>query len=183
MTSEMDQNELQKLAELVQCRNRVEREISALIGRPAVLGNLGEYIAARIFSIRLTKNAAHQSIDGYFSEGPLAPCSVNIKWYAVREGVLVIIPGFLPDFYLVLVGPPPTLTAQLQIRSRPWLIKSVHLFDVNRLVDNLEERGVRVGAASSVRRELWEAAEIFPNPKCKLYPVSTEQYHLLKLYQ
>jgi hypothetical protein len=154
-----------------------------LTGRPAALGHLGEYIAARVFPIHLTKNAAHQSIDGYFFQGPLSPCSVNIKWYAVREGLLDIIPGFLPDYYLVLAGPLPTLTAQLQIRSRPWKVNSVHLFDANDLVDNLEERRVRVGASSSVRRELWEASEIYPKANCALYPLSSIQYNLLKLYQ
>lgn len=183
MTSDGSMNELQKLAELIHCRNQVESDISKLVGRPAALGNLGEYIAERVFSIRLTKNAAHQSIDGYFSQGPLAPCSVNIKWYAIREGMLDILPGFLPDYYLVLAGPTPSLTSQLQIRSRPWKICSVHLFDANQLVDNLEERGVRVGAASSVRRDLWEAAEIYPSANCSLYLLSSVQQNLLKLYQ
>jgi hypothetical protein len=98
MTSDTNQTELQRLAELIQCRNQIEQDISMLTGRPAALGHLGEYIAARVFPIHLTKNAAHQSIDGYFFQGPLSPCSVNIKWYAVREGLLDIIPGFLPDY-------------------------------------------------------------------------------------
>lgn len=183
MSSNGDHHELARLAELIRCRNQVEREISAVIGHPPALGHLGEYIAARVFPICLIKNTAHQSIDGYFCQGSLAPCSVNIKWYAVREGLLDISPGFLPDYYLVMTGPPPTLTAQLQIRSRPWVIHAVYLFDANELVDNLEERGVRVGASSSIRRDLWEAAEIYPNSVNSLYTLSPGQHELLQQYR
>lgn len=175
-------DELRRLAGLIARRNALETEISAITGRPALLGHLGEFVAARIFPIRLIKSAAHQAIDGYFYQGELAPCSVNIKWYAMREGVLDITPGFLPDFYLILVGPPPTATAALGLRNRPWKIAGVHLFDANELVDTLEMRGVRVGIASSVRRELWEAAEIYPRAICERYRISPEQRRLLDLF-
>jgi hypothetical protein len=183
MTSQTELSELQQLADLIQYRNELEKKISAMIGQPAAVGPLGEYIASRLFPIHLMKNATHPSIDGYFYKGPLAPCSVNIKWITVREGLLDITPGFLPDYYLVLAGPPPTLTSQLQIRSRPWKIRSVHLFDANQLVDNLESRGVRVGPASSIRKELWDASEIFPKTSNPLYEITAEQFALLELYK
>ncbi|MDI6697303.1 MAG: hypothetical protein QME21_19825 [Anaerolineales bacterium] len=178
-----DTDTLQKLAALIQRRNELEKEISAIIQRPVALSSLGEYIATRIFPIRLIKNAAHPAIDGYFYAGPLTSCSVNIKWYAMREGTLDITPGFLPDYYLILAGPLPSMTAQLGLRSRPWLISSVHLFDACALVDDLAERGLKVGPASSVRRELWDAAEIYPRPCNPLYPLNDEQRRLLELFK
>lgn len=183
MISETTIMELKQLAELVACRNALEQEIITITGRPAVLGNLGEYIATRIFAVNLLKNALHQAIDGFFAEGPLAPCSVNIKWYAMREGVLDITPGFLPDFYLVFTGPPPTPTSGLRLRARPWKLACVYLFDAGELVDDLDLRGVRVGVASSVRKELWEAAEIYPRPMNDRYPLSDQQRELLALFK
>ncbi len=183
MDTQANKEMLQTLAALIHRRNELEKEISAVIQRPVTLNYLGEYIATRIFPIRVIKNAAHPAIDGYFYEGPLASCSVNIKWYAMREGTLDITPGFLPDYYLILAGPLPSATAQLGLRSRPWLIASAHLFDACALVDDLEERGVRVGPASSVRRELWDAAEIYPRPNNPLYLLNNEQRNLLELFR
>lgn len=176
------EDELHRLADLISCRNQLEAEISAITGRPALLGQLGEYIASRIFPIRLIKNASHKAFDGYFFQGELAPCSVNIKWYAMREGLVDISPGFLPDYYLILVGPPPSATAALGLRNRPWKICGAHLFDANELVDALEMRGVRVGIASSVRRDLWDAAEIYPNAVSDRYRISPEQRALLDMF-
>jgi hypothetical protein len=52
MASNDDPGGLRRLAELVAAmRNEWEREVSALIGRPALIGNLGVYIAAHIFCI------------------------------------------------------------------------------------------------------------------------------------
>jgi hypothetical protein len=182
MIPEATINELKQLAELIACRNQLEKEISAIIGRPAALGHLGEYIASRVFPIKLVKSASHQAIDGFFYEGPLSACSVNVKWYAMREGILDITPGFLPDYYLVLVGPPPTATAALGLRTRPWKIFSVHLFDAAELVDDLELRGVRIGIASSVRKELWDAAEVYPYANSSRYSLCSQQCELLNMF-
>lgn len=173
---------LRRLAELIAIRNRLESEISAITGKPALIGHLGEFVASHIFPIHITRNASHQAIDGYFYQGELAPCSVNVKWYIQREGVVDITPGFLPDYYLILVGPPPTATAALGLRNRPWKIAGVHLFDANELVDTLEVRGVRVGIASSVRRNLWEAAEIYPGNHSDRYRITLQQRELLDLF-
>ena len=182
MIPESTVNDLKQLAELVACRNQLEKEISAILGQPAALGNLGEYVASRVFPIKLVKSTSHQAIDGFFSEGPLAPCSVTVKWYAMRDGTLDIIPGFLPDYYLVMAGPPPSATAALGLRPRPWKLNSVHLFDAAELVDDLELRGVRVGAASSVRRELWDASEIYPHSNNSRYTLCAQQCELLDLF-
>ena len=98
--------DLARLAALIQQRNAIDQEIAQLIGRPALIGHVGEYIASRLFGIDLMASASHKGIDGYFGDGPLAGRSVNIKWYAKLEGMLDITPAALPDTYLVLAGPP-----------------------------------------------------------------------------
>ncbi len=95
-------DDLTQLADLIKKRNLLEREITALVGRPAEIGHIGEYIASRVFHIALEESASHKSIDGRFRDGPLKDRTVNIKWYARREGLLDITPDALPDCYLVL---------------------------------------------------------------------------------
>jgi hypothetical protein len=72
-------DDLTQLADLIKKRNSLERQITALIGRPAQIGHIGEYIASRIFRIVLEESASHKSMDGRFSDGPLKGGTVNIK--------------------------------------------------------------------------------------------------------
>jgi hypothetical protein len=78
-------------------------------------------------------------------------------------------PSPVLDFYLVLAGPN---AASGDVRSlRPWLITSVYLFDARQLLAEQMRRNVKVGIASSVTREQWAAAEVFPtatNPRLHL---------------
>ncbi len=62
---------LEELARLIHERNRIEASISKIIGRPAATGSIGEYIASRIFGIRLSPSATEKAVDGYFTEGTL----------------------------------------------------------------------------------------------------------------
>ena len=80
-------HDLTKLAQLIKQRNLLEEEITAVIGRPAQIGHLGEYIAAQIFDIQLEESAVAKGIDGYFQSSPIKNRSVNIKWYAKQEGI------------------------------------------------------------------------------------------------
>lgn len=41
-----DMEDLSQLAKLIKIKNKVEAQISSLIGRPALIGHVGEYIAA-----------------------------------------------------------------------------------------------------------------------------------------
>jgi hypothetical protein len=97
-------NRLDELTALIHERNSLEQRISAIIGRPASIGHLGEFIPSEVFGIRLAENANHKSIDGWFQRGPLAGRSVNVKWYAKHEGLLDMCVESGPDFYLVLAG-------------------------------------------------------------------------------
>jgi hypothetical protein len=62
---------LKHLADLIIQRNINEQEITALIGRPASIGYIGEYIASKIFNILLVESASQKSIDGHFMDAPL----------------------------------------------------------------------------------------------------------------
>jgi len=121
-------DDLESLALLIRQRNEVEVEITRIIGRPAQLGHIGEYVAARVFRIALASSAAEKGHDGQFEDGPLKGRTVNIKWYAKREGILDILSMSLPDFYLVLAGPHEPAGSS-KGTSRPWLITSVFQAD------------------------------------------------------
>ena len=96
---------LNELVELLRKRNEIDSVISSVIGRPAISGHLGEFIAARIFDIQLAESATNKGSDGYFKNEPLSGRTVNIKLYGKQEGLLDINPAALPDFYLVLTVP------------------------------------------------------------------------------
>lgn len=174
-------DDLARLAELIGARNAVARDIAGLIGRPAQIGHVGEYIASRVFGIALEESAARKGVDGRFAEGPLVDRSVNVKWYAKQGGVLDLTPEALPDFYLVLAGPrSPAGSSRGTVRL--WTIQSVHLFESRELVEPLRARGVKMGTATSVARELWEAAEVYPNQRSPWLAVSDEQRRMLRLF-
>ena len=173
---------LVRLAGLIMARNAIAREITMIIGRPAELGHIGEYIASRVFGVALEKSASRKSVDGRFIEGALAGRSVNIKWYAKREGTLDLATELPPDFYLVLAGPRAGSQSS-RGGERPWKISSVHLFKTTELMEVLEARGVKIGGATSVAQELWEAAEIYPNQRSPWLVVSEEQREKLRWFE
>jgi hypothetical protein len=175
-------DELARLAELLKRRNALECEITDLIARPASIGHIGEFVASRIFNISLQHSASAKGIDGYFNDGNLKGRSVNIKWYAMREGLLDITPEFLPDYYLVLAG---ARSAAMSSRgkTRPWTIDSVHIFNTATLIDELRARGVALGIACSVANSFWANAELHPNPTSTELMLSSEQRQQLMLFR
>jgi hypothetical protein len=175
-------DDLERLALLIKQRNEIDSQIAALIGRPALPGHMGEYIAAAVFGIRMATAATNRASDGIFSDGPLAGRAVTITWYSKLEGVLDITPAVLPDDYLVVAGPRVT-PASSRGTTRPALIQSVFLFDAADLIEHLSARGVKIGVATSVHRQLWDAAEIYPRPTNGRLVLSGQQRHLLALFQ
>jgi hypothetical protein len=174
-------DDLRQLAKLIDTRNQTEREITALIGRPAAIGHIGEYIASRVFNIALEQSASHKSSDGYFHDEPLKGRTVNIKWFAFQEGILDITPESFPDYYLVLTGlKSGTMTSGERVR--PWTIEKVFLFDTQSLANELKLTGVRMGIATSVRRHVWEKAEIYPANQNDLFQLSQAQRDVLALF-
>ncbi len=107
----MDATTIAKLADLIHTRNAVAEQITTLIDRPAEIGHVGEFIAAEVFDIALEESATNKGFDGRFRSGTLAGKTVDVKWYAKKEGLVDLRLEFLPDYYLVLTGPtaPPSL--------------------------------------------------------------------------
>ena len=174
-------DDLLQLSKLIKTRNQLEEEITAIIGRPALIGHIGEYIASKIFAIDLEESASQKSIDGHFTMDPLRGYSVNIKWYGKYESILDITPDALPDFYLVLTGAKSSAMSS-RGQTRPWLIKSVYLFDAPELFAALRKRGVKIGIATSVRQQHWQEAEIYPGQRNDRLLLSDGQRRLLALF-
>ena len=175
-------DDLHRLAELFKAKNAIDNLIASVTGRPALIGHTGEFIAARIFGIRLVPGAANRAHDGHFMDSSLDGRSVNIKWYTKHDGLLDVSTGELPDHYLILTGPrtPPISSAGT---TRPWVIESVYLFDAHELVATLLASGAKLSVATSIRRHLWEAAEIYPTQRNTLLVLSDEQRAQLALFR
>jgi hypothetical protein len=167
--------DLNRLAELVRIKNNADAAIAELIGRPSAPGNIGEFVAARVFAIQLMASGAHPGYDGVFTDGPLTGKTVNIKTYSRHESVLDISPHAC-DCYLVLAGPAG------QARVLPWVIDSVFLFQREELLTALTARGVKIGVATSVRKTDWEAARIYPPPQAPRLHLSEPQLAQLALF-
>ena len=172
---------LRRLASLIQQRNRVDEEIAATIGRPAHPGHIGEFVAAAIFDIRLFDSATHKGADGNFTRGPLVGRSVNIKKYSNDQGLLDIRLDALPDFFLVLTGTKTPATSS-RSTSQPWTIETVYLLEAAPLVEQLRARSVKIGVATSVRRHVWDAAEIYPSPNSGTLRLTPEQISMIGLF-
>lgn len=172
---------LQRLASLLRERNAIDDEIAALIRRPALSGHIGEYIAAEVFDIDLERTATVAGHDGVFRSGPHAGATVNIKLYGKREGLLDI-PARLPDYFLVLSGPRAPAASSVG-GTRPLAIDEVFLFDAPALVLRLQDRGVKIGDATSLRLQDWKQAQIWP-PSTEPPPliVRPRQQDLLRLF-
>lgn len=76
----MDVERLKRLAQLIATRNAVSKQITQLMGRPAQIGHVGEFIAAQAFDIALEASAVNKGFDGRFRSGPFTGCTIDIKW-------------------------------------------------------------------------------------------------------
>ena len=171
-----------ELSKLLEKKNIIDSQISQIIGRPAEKGHVGEYIAFQIFDIEPHNSATQKGSDGFFRNENLSSKRVNIKFYAKREGILDInTTNSPPDYYLVLTGPKgPTLSSRDSVR--PWIIESVYLFDHQKLVEKLRMKGLGIGVATSVSKEHWFDAEVYPTNNNKSLILSEEQKKILALF-
>ena len=62
--------ELEHLAELIRAKNEADLSIARLLRRPALSGNIGEFVAARVFGIDLMPSGSHAGYDGVFCAPP-----------------------------------------------------------------------------------------------------------------
>ncbi len=177
----MDEGSLARAAALLRERNLIDAELAKLIQRPMTSGHLGEWIAAQVFDIELEASAVAAGIDGRFRSGPLQGRTVNIKWYLKREGMLDTTESTALDYYLVLTGP-PSAAASSRGATRPWCIEAVYLFDAQQLRSEQIMRGVKRGVASSVIKQQWIAAEVYPSSTNVQLTVLSQQAEQLKLF-
>lgn len=173
---------LEELSKLLSNRNSIDEEIGVLIGRPALTGHIGEYIASKIFDIELSKSASLKSIDGHFKSGNLAGKSVNIKYYTVKGSILDITPESLPDYYLVIEGNSDSSDSSIN-KIYPANIGSVYIFESHALIESLKDRGVKIGTATSVVRRLWDCAEVYPQQTNKDINLCRKQWEELGLFR
>jgi hypothetical protein len=172
---------LERLAEFIHAKNKIDDEIAEIIGRPSLIGHVGEYIASEIFKIELEQSAVEKGIDGRFTQGLLKGQTVNVKFYAKRENLLDINPNHLPDYYLVMTGPKSAAVSS-RGTTRAWVILGVYLFNSQKLMNELKNRNVKIGIATSVISKLWNEAEIYPNQSNNIIPLSEEQVQQLRLF-
>ncbi len=180
-TDRVGDEELRQVAALLEERNVIDDRIAAHIERPMTSGHLGEWIAAQVFDIALQVSASATAFDGRFRSGPLRDRTVNVKWYLKREGILDMTTSEDLDEYLVMTGPPGP-AASSRGGTRPWRIDSVYLFEAHSLKAALDERGLHIGTATSIRASLWAQAEIYPQPVNPRLPLDREQVRRLRLF-
>ena len=106
---------------------------------------------------------------------------MNVKWYLKREGLLDTTESAALDYYLVLTGP-SSAAASSRGTTRSWRIEAVFLFDARQLRAEQTVRGVKRGIASSVIKQQWTAAEIYPSPTNTQLSVTPQQADQLKLF-
>jgi hypothetical protein len=152
-------NELAQLAQPLIARDALDSRIAELVGRSARPGDVGEFIAARVFDLEPAATATQAGYDGIFRSGPLADKTVNVKTYGDVLGGLDI--GAHPCAYtLVLTGPPRGRS--VGVRHHRWQITGVYLFEMPQLLATLTERGVKIGVATSLRKTDTDTARVLP---------------------
>jgi hypothetical protein len=183
----MDADAVRELAALLAERNAVDARIAALIGRPALPGHVGEWLAAEVFDIELAASAIEKGIDGWFRGVPQPGASVNIKLYGKREGILDLTQDNPPDFYLVITGP-RSQAGHSRGAHRPLQVDAIYLFETAAVVADIRARAAArartplIGTASSVRSKLWQRAEVYPHATNAALALSDEQIAVLALF-
>ncbi|SCL45985.1 hypothetical protein GA0070606_0898 [Micromonospora citrea] len=170
---------LRQLAALLRARDELDAQIAALTRRSARIGDIGEFIAAQVFDIKLADTATQAGHDGAFRSGPLAGATVNVKTYGDAFAGIDISPHPC-DFYLILSGParPPGA-----VRHHRWRIGAAYLLDSRRLLDSLTARRVKIGVATSIRRGDLDVAQVFPTAGADApIRLTPEQTALLSLF-
>lgn len=170
------------LALVVHKKNVADGRVARLLGRPALPGHFGEFVAARVFDIELHDNAAHPGSDGCFRSGSLVGKSVNIKYYTKHDRLLDMKKEGEagPGYYLVMTGPEEG-AGPSRGKIRPWVIESVFLFDARVLMRDLKtlNQNKRIGIATYVPVALWNKAIIYRNGVSLSCEVTDTQRDLL----
>ena len=151
-----------KLADLLKDRNRIDQQIVNIIRRPAEKSHIAEWIASRVFLIDLNGNKNEKGYDGIFTEGSLKGKKVDIKYYAVNQHQIDVNQEVSEDVYLLVFTGPYRPASSSEDQHRPFCISNIYLFNEKVLCDDLGKRDVKVSKATSVRKELWDNHELYP---------------------
>ena len=173
--------DLAELARLLSERNRIDSKIANIVGRSARIGDVGEYIAAGIFKIKLHSSASAKGSDGAFQGGPLAGRTVNVKFYTDSGNGLDLKPPGSTEFYLVLSG--GGAQSGTKAAPRPQTIDYVYLFDEPVLMRKLISRHVKIGINTSMKNEDWDEAEVYPTSRSLVYSLDDNQRRKLGLFK
>jgi hypothetical protein len=84
------------------------------------------------------------------------------------------------DYTLVLTGPRSAAVTSRGTTS-PIVVSAVYLFRNDELLANLGVKGVKIGVATSVARNFWDAAEIYSRRTGTPLPLDERQRDLLAL--
>ena len=174
---------VERLASLMRRRNVIDQEIDGIIGRPVGQGSFGEFVAHSVLGVELHGRSNEEGSDGRFPKvapDPLKSKLVQVKYYTKNDRMLDIRKNDKVDYYLVITA--AQLSKPVSPSDHlPWVIGGVYLFDAAALVRQLKQCGIKIGTGTSVRKEYWEDAEIYPraNPMFALTP---EQRNMLKLF-
>lgn len=177
-----DDQLIRRAAELLRDRNAIDVDLVRVIARPVTAGHLGEWIASLVFDVELESSPSAKGIDGRFRSGPLQGRTVNVKWYMRHQGLLDTTEHAALDYYLVLAGP-PSPAGSSRGTTQPWCIHSAYLIDARQLRAEQLARGVKLGIASSVTKQQWLSAQIYPPTAASPLPLTREQADLLQLFE
>jgi hypothetical protein len=148
------------------------------------IGNIGEYIASKVFDIKLNQSRSEKGHDGFFQK-ELVNKKVNVKCYLSFDRTIAMKPLTHPDYYLVLEA---KLETQKSSVERPFIIKSIYLFNAEELVSELQQRlerknkTLKLNEATYVQKDLWEAAEIYPNQRNTDLPMTKKRQEFLNYF-
>ncbi len=129
----------------------------------------------------MSEYANEKGIDGRFKTGALEGKTVNIKFYTKNQrGLDISQTPPRPDYFLVMTGEYSSANSS-KGTSRPWVISNVYIFNSEKLINTLKEE-VKIWVNTSVRKDLWDNAEIYPTPNNKEFQLSDEQKEKIKLF-
>jgi len=171
---------LLRLADLIETRNQEDELISCLIGRPPLRRDLALFLASCIFDIKLELPPSCNQFDGRFRSGPLAEKTVIVQWRPEHDGSIDIKPDYVPDAYLVFVGPRSDPAAPPA--ARPLVIQEVFVFDGRSLVQGQLARHEPLGPASVVPSRIWDAARVYRTCRWSPLTLSTLQVYILERF-
>jgi hypothetical protein len=136
-----------ELSGLIGNRDAIDDRLGGILGRLATVGDIGEWIASKVFDIELPAAANNTAFDGYFTTGALSGTTVNIKTYMQQDFTLDVTDSDALDYYLVFTGPKSKLGSS-RGTLRPFRIESVYLFKSEDLLAVAPESSGLRGARS-----------------------------------